>query len=64
KVEAWVNGEKADLKEESGERQSKVALKSGANSVVLKIASRRFPRFSIRFSDTDDKSIGGLAYSL
>jgi hypothetical protein len=65
KFRIWLNG--AELQAGAGkgdEYRIEVTLKSGENQVLIRDASRRFARFSARFSGADDKKIDGLKYGL
>lgn len=61
----WLNG--AVLAPGAGggeESRTEVTLKSGDNNVLIRIVSRRYARFSVRFSTTGNKKIEGLEYKL
>ncbi|MFA6450922.1 MAG: hypothetical protein WCX65_15720 [bacterium] len=65
-ISLWLNG-KAIISADAFKDQEKAfdaELKSGANLAVLKVYSRRSPRFSIRISGPNDKNISGLSVSL
>lgn len=61
----WLNGAATGAGGFGGEvSRTEVTLKSGDNNVFIRIASRRYARFSVRFSTTGNKKIEGLEYKL
>ena len=65
-VSLWVNGKKAadNVAFTDNENKFGAELKAGGNTAVLRIGSRRSPRFSIQITGADEKKIKGLKTGL
>lgn len=60
----WLNGAAPGAGGGGEESRTEVTLKSGDNNVLIRIVSRRYARFSVRFSTTGNKKIEGLEFRL
>ncbi len=65
-VSLWLNGKSiaADKSLEDQEAKFEAPFKNGENQALIKISSRKYPRFSIRVSTMDDKKFKTLSFGL
>lgn len=68
-VKLWINGElvfEADPKEARAKNEHEIPLKlkSGENTALLKLRSKKYARFSVRISDLKHKKTDAVSYGL